>query len=458
VKYESEKVDDRIGFNNFKIDRFNADHIFNWGRNSALRSRFLAFDRTGVAANRRVTLNETADVQHTDSLSSRTIYRFIYQEANDSSTSNNGSFQLRHDLYGNLNTAGRIFGRTYRSSNLDENELGADLDVNYHKTFDRGFWVSAGIRGNYSRLDRMSQGGIGNIADEPHVASFIPPIILSRNYVLQRTILVSSRDDGFIYEEGFDYEVVQFGGLYTQVRIIPSGRIFIGERLFIAYDYVIQPSVEYDKNGNGYSLGAGYGRFRIYHRYNQADYDLISGFEDSMPTDWSNTLSGMAYNWRSKAFFIDLGVEYRQFRNGDYRQDILQFNQSLSYTISSRFIMTFAGVQSNIESEGNVRPLFDFEFEPKRMVDFKSFDLKFDWRPSSTLSVRPTVGVWSRQEDRIPIEPADYDRRYFTVSLTVTWRVRKIFMDFNYWHNASTISSVDRVEDRVWFRLRRVFR
>jgi hypothetical protein len=139
-------------------------------------------------------------------------------------------------------------------------------------------------------------------------------------------------------------------------------------------------------------------------------------------------------------------------------QDTLQFNQSLNYRINSRLNMTFSGVQTFNEAEGLVRPRLGFDLEPTTDVDFYSFDLKFNWRPRSSLSIRPTIGVWVRQEDRVPVPAVDFERRFFTTRLDVTWRVRQLFMEFNYYHNVSLITEVNRVEDRVFFRLRRAFR
>jgi hypothetical protein len=76
---ERRSLDDRLPDRNqdFDVDRAYIVHRFGWGKDSDLRSRFDYYDRTGFNANKRLTIQERARIQHTENVFSQSSYRYF---------------------------------------------------------------------------------------------------------------------------------------------------------------------------------------------------------------------------------------------------------------------------------------------------------------------------------------------------------------------------------------------
>lgn len=451
-------VDDTANEQQYDISNLNLNHNIRWGRSSYLQSMILINDRRGSLDSRIAQWNERLVLQHTDNLESRTSYRFYSQEANDDSDSHSGDFELSHSLYQNLNTSARVGAQSVKSSLQEQTRYNFGASANYNKSFFFGD-INIGLSANYENVDRESKRGLGEIIDERHVAKLVDPITLRRQLVVQSTILVTAVD-GFQYEAGIDYEVLTLGGVYTQIRIIPTGRISAGDLLLISYQYILQPSAEYDALFTAYDISFNYRWLRFYHQTSSNQFSLISGF--GLPADQSQRSTGLEAAWDFGSGRLRLLVESSQRKNGGLTSNNLNLSQSLGITLRKNLGLNVSSSQIFNESDGFVfdNPLLD----PDQRIstsksDWFTLDAGLSWTPRPNVGVLPSLGVWKRVEDRNQngVE-TNIDNLYYSARLRITWWFRKLAVDFYLDHNVIDETDIQKDRNRLFVSVKRRFR
>ncbi len=469
---DSENVDENVQGNDYRLNRALFRHLITWGKGSSLRSLVTARDRKGFNASRLLNWSETARIQHTYNLSSVSRYDFNSQESEgldplDSSKNqeHRGTFRLEHSLYNNLTSNARMLARSRDSDLVEQTELEIGGGANYTKTFFSQLGVSLFLSGDYRITDRVTEEGAADVINERHVASFIEPIILGQALVDVATIRVTA-EDGFTYLEGFDYEVLPLGVLFTELRILPSGRINIGDRLLVSYQYDPFPSAEFNTLSTGYGLSVAWGWARLYHNSSRSDHKLKSGHIP--PPDRRDDSTGVELDFRFEKWSARFRAESRYRQIGGYESDTLLFNQVLSILGSQKFNLSFSGNQVFNESSGSIF------FDPRVDEDLLSNDIKSDyyaldavlnWFPRSNMRISPQVGYWRRKEEVRSGNIRDSDRQYFSTGLRVSWFLRQLMLEFWYKRNTidtsfagDDVADTNKVDDRVLFSIRRQFR
>ena len=454
---DSERVDEKVFDRDYTINRAILDHHLQWGNNSGLFSNIRAFDRTGFNAYQQLNWNERLRINHTDDLYSITSYRYFSQQALTDTTTHEGLFRLNHSLYENLDSNIRLRARSENSGTLDRTEYEIGADGNYRKSFSFGL-VNAGLYGDYRKTDRISEAGTSEVINEEHLASFVEPIILKEQLIHPSSIIVTA-EDGFVYAKRIDYEILALGGVYTEIRIIPGGRIAEGELLLASYLYELLPSAKYDSTSVGYSLSYSYKWIRFYHNAYRYEHDLISGFGE--PPDQKNRASGLELSWNLPSFIARFRAESRYRQHGGFESKDIVLNQTLGIPVSNTLSINISGNQVFTRSEGVVTPdpLMPLDLQHNESTaDYYAFDASLTWFARPSLTVVPSLGVWHRSEQTTTEITRDVNRLYYSAELRVSWLVRKLSLDFYYNHNASDIDGTDRVGDRLFFSVRRVFR
>lgn len=454
---DREIVDDKVFDRDYTINRALIDHNLQWGHNSRLFSSVRAFDRQGFNAYRQLNWDERLRINHTDNLTSHTSYHYFSQQAFADTTTHEGIFQLEHSLYENLESDIRLRGRSENSDTLDRHEYEIGGNSNYQKMFDFGL-ISIGLYGDYRWTDRVSEAGTGETINEKHLASFIDPIILEERLINNSRIIVTA-EDGFVYTERVDYEVIRFGGVFTEIRIRPSGRITDEELLLISYLYEILPSARYTTLSTGFSFSYSYRWIRLFHNGYRYNNDLTSGF--GAPPDQKQRTTGLELSWNFFNVVARFRAESRYRKHGGFESRETVMNETLGYSLSNLLSINFSGNQVFTKSKGTVSldPLRSFESQQNNIfADFYAFDASLTWFARPNLTVIPSVGVWRRKEHNRSEFNRDVNRLYYNAELRVSWLVRKLTVDFYYNHNASDIDGTDQAGDRLFFSVRRVFR
>lgn len=447
---EHQSVDDRVPDRDldFEVDRATVSHNLSWGHNSYLRSGLDYYDRTGFNANKRLSINEVANIQHTDSVFSQSAYRFNSFTQSLKTTEHTGEFKLFHTLYNNLITSSHLYGSTIRSDPVDETRWRAGLEAQYNKQDLWGADVSAGVAYSYQLTDRDSRLGLIEVVDESHVVTLGGAVILGRRFIINASIIVTSADSTLVYENGFDYTIIDLPDDLTQVQIIPGGRIEPGDTILVSYSALALPSQEFSTTFTKYNLAINLDWVRFSHYDRKSDDKLISGAGESFLNPYRDIITDLEFRWKLAEVDAFASAERRFSSYSEFESTNYTFQQLLTWASSKGTVWDLNAVESFTEA-------INLD------TDLYSIEISATWQPTMTLSIRPTLGAWKRLDTGDTVSGGERDNQFLTAGFTLRWFYRKVSFNmaykYNHWVTDSPLISSARKtnENRLMFNLSR---
>ncbi len=451
LRVEKKELDDRVVTrnNDFEQDTAYVNHNLEWGNGSSLFSRIDYLDREGFNANERFSIDETANIKHTDSVSSKSSLRITTITQNIKSDENIASFQLNHKLFKNLNSSAKIYHETEQSDILDEKIHALDLQTRYNKNEIFGARINAGLGVGYKETDRDSTGGLIDTVDEAHVVPLSGSIRLDNQYIIPSTIVITNDLGTLVYTEGFDYEVNALPSNFTEIITIPGGQIITGDTILVSYQANSLPSQEFSTSQWNYGFGFDRGWVRFSHSDRESDDKLKSGADESFLNDTRFTLTDLDFNWQINTIHVNFSAERSFNKNSDFGSTTYSYQQRFSWPVSRN-------------SRWNLS--FNESFIEQNLRDTDLFSARFfvDWRPNARLLIKPALSYWQR-EDVDNSGNGDSEDEYMSASFNMHWNYRQVIMDLSYHHNTrdikylSTSTQTNTDEDRIMFTLTRRF-
>lgn len=433
------------------LDRVTLDHVLPWGRDSRLNSRFNFYDRKGFNANRRVELDESARIQHTENVSSISHYEFSSISQTFDTTLNRADFAISHLLYRNLTTTAAAFGVAQRSDPQDLTRWNVRLSSRYNKDFN-GVGVTAGFIYYYQETDRVTRDNFIEIVDESHVVPLGGAVVLNRRFVLVASIVVTNADGSLVYADGVDYTVFDLPEDLTQVQTIPGGRIETGDTILVSYKASALPSQKWSSTNLAYNLGFNLGWMEFSHSYSNLEENLISGMGESFLNPHLAVRTNLGFRWNLSKAELRLTANRRYDRYRTFENTIYTYRENLKWATSGTISWDLNVVQQFTESTS-------------RNTDLYSLDLTMDWQARSNLSIRPRLGAWKRNDEFLQVVGQDKRKDLFiTAGFSLRWWYRQVTFYMNYFHNQRTFDTIgvtssksDTTEDILWFNLTRKF-
>jgi len=444
---ERQSMDDRVITRNqdYELDRATLNHKFMWGRNSQLRSRWFYFNRTGFNFNKRLTIVETADIQHTDTIFSRSIYSFNSVAQTLETNEHTLESTLTHQLYSNLTTSARVFGSSLTSNNLDQTRWRTELEGQYQKQkLFFGANVYAGLAVSYQETDRNSSFGLAEVIDEAHVVTLGGMIILNRRFIVSATILVTSADGTLVFTEGADYIVFDVTDDLTQLQVVPGGRISTGDTILVSYKLQVLPSQEFSTTFTRIRLGFNLGWMNFSHYSRISDDKLLSGAGESFLNDYRNIATNLEFRWRMADIDAVVGAERRYNKTVNFESTTYTFRQFFSWDGFGDTLWNL----NMVESFGETNLI---------TTDLYTLELSANWQPVMNLRIRPTLGAWKRLDNGLSIPGGERNDTFITAGFSMRWQYRKVSLDLAYHYNRRTTNARLTNENILLFNLRRRF-
>ena len=447
--------DDRIVSrdNDYELDRAVLNHNFKWGKNSQLTSNINHYERTGFSANKRLTANENVRIQHFENLYSRAS---IYYQSTEQAIENREKgfdYELHHRLYNNLNSTAFVNSSKQDSDNVNEDKWRVGLGTTYNKNNLFGAKVNAGARLSYQRTDRDSMSGLIDVIDESHIVPLSGAILLSRRFIVTSSIVVTDSTGSVIYIEGTDYTTFSVDGDFTQLQIVPGGRISTGDNIFVSYSAEQLPTQEFSTIFSNINFNIDYDWVRLSHSDSRSNDKLISGSSESFLNDSQHTLSEIEFHFAPSNIDTKLGIERRYTLNGDF--------DSTQHTLSQLFSWKTLKSKKHQGILWNLNSTQSFTKQNQLDTDLYRLELSANWRPNPRLRVRPVLSIWRRIDSGDAVTGNKREDEFFTIGLWARWRYRKVDFDFNYDHNQRTVTrpeindKTELTEDRIMFTLKR---
>ncbi len=455
IHLERSELDDRIATRDqdYKLDRGNVSHNLFWGKNSQLHSIATYYDRTGFNENKRLSIDETARIQHLNNLYSRTSYHYQSITQSIDSIEHGGDFELHHRLYKNIDTIAHININSRESDNLDEDRWRLGMETQYTKNKLLGANVRAGLRASYQETDRISKLSTIDIFDESKAVPLTGAVILDQRFIIASTIIVTDSNGVVVYNENTDYTTIQLSGDLTQLQTIPGGRINSGDTILVSYQAQQLPSQEFSTTFTNYHFSIDYDWIRLSHSDSQSDDKLISGASESFLQNTRNTFTDLEFRFKPLGIDTVLGAERRYTLSGGF--------ESTAYTLSQFFNWTSSWNNRKKGVIWNLNATQSFIEQESLDTDLYRIDLTANWQVSRNFNIRPTISAWKREDRGSAITGGFREDQFITAGLWAQWRYRKLELDFNYHHNRREITSTqnngktETIDDRLMFTLRR---
>jgi hypothetical protein len=219
--------------------------------------------------------------------------------------------------------------QTFYDENINQGEIGFD----YQKNIPTGM-----LRLNYSfslsHQKRENIFGTINVLDESKLLSEGKVAILNNPYVDKNSVEVKNSSGTIIYQENFDYILIQ-RGTYTEIRRVPGGQIADGDIVLVSYRAEQQPALIFDSKINRYgaSLTLLNNFVEFYFSGTNQNYSNVS----ELNLDYLKTLNQKLYGIKFSYEYLDVGAEYE-----DYQSNITP------YTSSRFFLRVFRQTSDNL--------------------------------------------------------------------------------------------------------------
>ena len=335
-------------FNDFNTNRFNVDYInfervytpnsminnksFVWSLNNNflfnrekkfnLNSRASLINRKGSQPLNRFMLTENLYSDLPANFRAGIRYQY-YKIVQDIFNSNQNDIEVRaeHTLFESLRSHTFYnyvdISQTFYNERMDR----AGIGFNYQKKIPTGI-----LRLNYdytfNKVDRSNSLGFINIVDEEKILADGSLVLLNNPFVDLNSVVVKDFSGTIIYQENFDYLLIERGS-YIEVQRMIGGQISNGSTVLISYRSEQRPSVVFNSNINTYgaSVTVLNNFLEIYFRATDQSYDNF----ELIDSKYLKTLNQKLYGARVTYEYLDIGAEYE-----DYKSNITPYN-SLRY-------------------------------------------------------------------------------------------------------------------------------
>lgn len=284
-------------------------------------------------------LNEDLRIKHSQSLS--TGYHYVLSRFNTgfggSTTSQTAIASLQHRLYESLRTAVNLTGSLVSFPNGGERIFGARGDTDYQKKLPGHGRLLANLGGLYEINDNHLQGREIPIFQERHTVRIGVPVRLDQLRAIPDSVLISG-ETGTIFEEGPDY-FVRFVGDFTEIDILPSGRIRDGGIILVDYRVSVSPSIMFSTKSAVFRIGPDYGWVNPYFSYERLLQSLLSGAAEAPLENLRARTVGIRFRFGGAKFSGNFLNEYRNQDSNVLPYKSLQFSQFISYTPRRSFTL-----------------------------------------------------------------------------------------------------------------------
>ncbi len=317
----------------------NNNLTFSRSSNSNFASLISVTNQVGSQPINRFLINENlrSDLLSGFSVYGRYQYYKIIQELLESKQ-HDAELRIEHKLFSSLRSYISYNYQTISQTFYDEKINRGEIGFDYQKNIPTGM-----LRLNYNfTLNHQSRENIFGtitILDESKLLSDGTVTTLNNPYVQVNNIYVKNSAGTIIFQENFDYILIQ-KGIYTEVQRVPGGQISDGEIVLVSYKADQQPALNFDSKINKYgaSLTLLSNFVEFYFSGTNQNYSNVS----DVKSDYLKTLDQKLYGFKISYEYLDLGAEYE-----DYQSNITP------YTSSRYFLRIFRQTSENLISTIN---------------------------------------------------------------------------------------------------------
>jgi hypothetical protein len=322
---------------------------------------------------RRIWLDEELRMDHTDNLTGRYRYNFFFTNLQgQQSIQHSGSLNLQHWLYDSLTSSHGVEAIFTDFEGGESVRYGALSNLVYKKTIPLGGLIQLGLNGSYRLDDQDTPGGELSIFQEKHTVRGFELIFLNNPQILPRTAVVTDPTGTLIFQEGFDYRLVQIGDL-TAVERIPTGELRDDEPILVSYRFLSPPVLRFTTLETILDARLRFEWVELYYGRTKRDQRLLRGsplFLDELDAE----TFGIRLKWTSRRLRAEARSEYRDHQGSRVAFTAPTFTQTV----------TFIPVRGLTIRAGGGESFFSFTLPRRKTTTYRG-RLSLFWRPRRSL-------------------------------------------------------------------------
>ncbi len=272
------------------------------------RSYINTLNQSGILTQNRLQVFETVNFRLPYNFRFNGNYTYLNnkQEVQDF-RQNRFDVGLEHQLFSSLRTG--VFYEYYKTVHtaFDDVSTRAGISINYLKKIPANGTIN--LVYNYSRQNqnvKSNPDSIINVTNEEHVLADDQIVLLKRPYVNLATVIVKDINGSIIYQENFDYLLIERNE-YVEIDRIPGGQI--PNNAVILADYEAAQIGSYSFNANFHSLTVRLTLFErlleVYYTYANQDYVNVESPNLVSLNYFTRNILGLRVQYK----FINAGVE-----------------------------------------------------------------------------------------------------------------------------------------------------
>ncbi len=338
-----------FSYGNFQSKAANLVYSLDFGPNLTRRfDSYLGYlTRNGSSPSTTTSAREHLHIDHSRNLNTDYDYGFTQQDlGGTTSTRQNGTLTLAHQLYTNLNTTAALNGSSSTLANGSTTFYGGRLNQVYHHSLPGKGSFFASWSGSYQLTDNKLSTSSISVFEEAHNAP--SPLVAGAGFLIDHSFVVAAsivvwdaRGGGRIpVTAGVDYDAVTEG---SQIRIVPrvsSLLILAGDPLVVDYNYQVDRNLKYETKGSGFGIGVDYRWIAVAYNHQQSDQTPLSGTSQFLD---SRSLNNLRISSRGSLLAMDANasLDFDNYKSNITAYRGRKFASSLFWDVNSYMKMMF---------------------------------------------------------------------------------------------------------------------
>lgn len=340
-QYEVKNISNQLKLTN--------DIAFDKKRKYVFNSYILGIDQIGfdeykkINSNQRLYLNLPKNIQFNANYNYNVIERQKFT-LNQQRTSAKLGHKLYESLYSNI-----FFEYSQSSHTLfKETNYKEGIDFLYKKKIPTGLIT---LSYKFERQHQLKSSNPSDIQvfNEEYTITDGQIVLLKKPYINRNSIIVTDESGTIIYQENFDYILIERES-FIEIQRILGGQIANNSIVYIDYISIQPASYQYDVNNNSVSLGIQFLKwFEIYSRYSKQNYVN----KDSTEFLILNYYKQYVYGGRFDFKFLACGVEYDDYRSVIIPYKLMRYYITLNGTIKQKILYSLNGTVNDYKMINN---------------------------------------------------------------------------------------------------------
>jgi hypothetical protein len=227
----------------------------------------------------------------------------------------------------------------------DENNQKAGVDFQYDKKIPTGS-LSLTYKFFWQRQKRTSEAVALRILHEEHVLKDGTLELLGKAWIVPNSVVVKDITGTIIYQEGFDYVLIE-RNKYLEIQRIPGGQIIDKATVYIDYTSLQPGSYQYDVNFHHFSATV-----RLFQRLVELYYHLSYQDYHNLKTTEFLTLNYFTQNTvgvRLEYKFASGGIEYETYSSTVVPYRCFRYFFMLQGNVKNRLLYSLNGNVRDLE-------------------------------------------------------------------------------------------------------------